>query len=129
MSFVKDKLQIRDLAGMVLQEFGLDMEPEQKFEKTVNLKSEDVIIRLADGELIYNMADEKANHLDRPLVIQEDFDWESVFGLYTTGVEKAKQRLYTDAERYFKRCLEKDRWYLPALTGLADIDIRNLKYD
>ncbi len=129
LSFVKDKLQIRDLAGMVLQEFGLDMEPEQKFEKTVSLKSEDVIIRLADGELIYNMADEKANHLDRPLVIQEDFDWESVFGLYTTGVEKAKQRLYTDAERYFKRCLEKDRWYLPALTGLADIDIRNLKYD
>ncbi|HOB84453.1 MAG TPA: hypothetical protein PKM76_08440, partial [Bacteroidales bacterium] len=32
-------------------------------------------------------------------------------------------------ESYFKRCLEKDRWYLPALTGLADIDIRNLRYD
>lgn len=128
LSFVKDKLQILDLSGMVIQEFGLELEPEEKFEKNVSVQSDDFTIRLANGELVYK-SDKKANHLDRPLEIQKDFDWESVFGLYTIGIEKAKQRLYEDAERYFKRCLEKDRWYLPALTGLADIDIRKLKFD
>ena len=129
LSSVNDKLLITDPAGKILQEFQLNLEPEQELEKKITLQSENVIFRLAKGELNYNMSDKEANFLDRPLTIQEDFDWESVFGLYTTGVEKAKQRLYSDAENYFKRCLEKDRWYLPALTGLADIDIRNLKYD
>ena len=129
LSFVDDKLQILDLSGKIIQEFALKMEPEDKIEKTVTLKSEDVIIRIAGGELKYNMSDREANYLDRPLTMQEDFDWESVYGLYTTGIEKAKQRLYTEAENYFKRCLEKDRWFLPALTGLADIDIRNLNFD
>jgi len=129
LSFVSDKLQIADLSGNVLHEFQLDMEPEQIIEKYVDLKSEDVIVKLANGELNYNMSDNEANFLDRPLTVQEDFDWESVYGLYTLGIEKAKQRLYTEAEGYFKECLEKDRWYLPALTALADIDIRNLNYD
>jgi len=129
LSFVNDKLLITDLAGKTLQEIQIDLEPQQEIEKKIVLKSEDVIFRLGKGELNYNMSDKEANFLDRPLVIQEEFDWESVFGLYTAGIEKAKQRLYSDAESYFKRCLEKDRWYLPALTGLADIDIRNLRYD
>jgi tetratricopeptide (TPR) repeat protein len=129
LSSVKDNLQITDLSGNIIHEYQLDMEPEQIVEKSVDLKSGDVLIKLANGELRYNMSDREANFLDRPLTIQEDFDWESVYGLYTMGVEKAKQRSYDEAEEYFTRCLEKDRWYLPALTSLADIDIRNLKYD
>ncbi len=129
LSFVDDKLLITDLKGNILHEIPVRLEPEEKIEKTVMLQAEDVKICLAGGELKYDLSDKEANFLDRPLTMQEDFDWESVFGLYTTGIEKAKQRLYSEAESYFKRCLEKDRWYLPALTGLADIDIRNLRYD
>ena len=90
------------------------MEPEQIFEKTVDLKTEDVIIKLADGELCFNVSDKKANLLDRPLTILKDFDWESVYGLYTKGVEKSRQRLYSEAEEYFRKCLDKDPYYIPA---------------
>ncbi len=36
-------------------------------------------------------------------------DWNSVFGLHTLGKELLQQRLYTEAEPYFLKALEKDR--------------------
>jgi predicted Zn-dependent protease len=59
----------------------------------------------------------------------EGFDWESVYGLYTSGVEKSRQRLYDAGKDFFNRCLSKDPSYIPAYTGLAEIDFKEMKYD
>jgi len=129
LSYVNDKLQVIDLAGKVLFDFRLDLKPQETFEKSVVLETENVKIRIANGELLYNMSDREANYLDRPLTIQEDFDWESVYGLYIRGIEKSRQRSYTQAEELLKQCLEKDPCYFPAMTSLAELDYKHLKYD
>ncbi len=129
LSFVNDILQITDLSGNIIEEFTLDLEPEEQFVKNIALKDDKVKIRLVDGELKFDMSDRDANYTGRPLKIQENFDWESVYGLYTRGIEKSRQRLYSQATGFFTKCLEKDQWYFPALTALAEIDIRNMEYE
>ncbi len=129
LSFVNDKLQITDLSGNVIEEFNIDLEPEQIFTKSVSLKDEQVKFRLAAGELKYDMSDKEANFLDRPLEISPDFDWESVYGLYTRGIEKARQRSYPEAVTFLNKCLEKDPSYYPALTSLAEIDYHYMNYE
>ncbi len=37
--------------------------------------------------------------------------------------------MYPEATGFFKKCLEKDPSYLPALTSLAEIDYQNMDYD
>jgi hypothetical protein len=129
LAYFKDKLQISDTSGNILHEYQLDMTPEQIFEISVELNPDNVIIRLKDGELFYDLTSRKNTILDRPLEIQEGFDWESVYGLYTKGVEKSRQRLYDAAKVFLNRCLTKDPSYIPAYTGLAEIDFKEMKYD
>jgi len=129
LAYVKDGLQITDTTGNILYEYPLDMIPEQIFEKSVEVNPKNVIIRLKDGELFHDLTSRKNTILDRPLDIQEGFDWESVYGLYTRGIEKSRQRLYDDAKGFFNSCLSKDPSYIPAYTGLAEIDFKEMKYD
>lgn len=129
LSYINDKVQLTDTSGNILSEYPVELSPEQIFEKSVKLDPSNTIIRLKNGELFYEMGDNKKTMLDRPLDIQPEFDWESVYGLYTLGLEKARQRLYDDAKNYFERCLKKDPFFLPAYTSLADIDFKEMKYD
>lgn len=129
LGFVKDNLQITDTEGKIVSEFKLDLKPQEIFTKSVDLTGNNIKFRLEKGELMYDMSDKEANFLDRPLTIQENFDWESVYGLYTRGVEKLRQRQYSEAVIFLKRCLEKDPWYMPALTSLAETDIHFMRFD
>lgn len=129
LGYVRDKLQITDAAGNVISEFDLDLEPEQIFSRSLELDNSDVKFRLENGELRYNPGDKEENFVDRPLTMQEDFDWESVYGLYTRGIEKMRQRQYSQAVTLLEGCLEKDPYYMPAITALAETDIRFMKYD
>lgn len=129
LAFVKDVLQVTDTTGKLLYEFPLDLQPEQILQKDVSADPQAVIIKLKDGELRHNMSGNKETVLDRPLEMPKGFDWESVYGLYTRGVEKSRQRLYDDAKDFLNRCLQKDPDYIPAYTSLAEIDFREMKYD
>ncbi len=129
LAYINDTLQITDKEGKVLYEFAIKMEPEQVFEKNVGLKTDNAIIKLAGGEMFFNLQENKTGFSDRPLTTLKDFNWGSVYGLYTRGIEKSRQRLYSEAEGFFTKCLELDQSFLPALTSLADIDFRRLKFD
>jgi tetratricopeptide (TPR) repeat protein len=129
LSNVNDKLQISDNKGKILVEYQLNMTPEEIFVRQVDLNAENVIIKLKDGELLSDLSGNKKNVLERPLAMPENFNWESSYGLYTRGVEKSRQRLYDAAREYFNRCLEKDPDFIPAYTGLAELDFRQMKYD
>lgn len=129
LSYLQDKLQVIDLSGTVLYDFPVSLEPEEVLRESISLKNENVKIKLVNGELMYDMSGNKTNVLDRPQTIQEDLDWESVYGLYTRGIEKSRQRLYEQARDLLNNCIRKDPWYFPAITSLAEIDFRQLKYE
>ncbi len=87
-----------------------------------------VVVRLGENKLIYN-EDPAADVLDRPLETPKDFDWNSVYGLYVQGKENLVQRSYAKAFEKLDSCLKKDPNYLPALTEMAKLMIREQKYN
>src|SRR5690606_32488427 len=88
--------------------------------------TDDLVISLGGNKLVHHL-DPRHGLLSRP-VKSPEMDWNSVFGLHTLGKELLQQRLYTEAEPYFLKALEKDPNYLPALGDLAMIAYRNLDY-
>lgn len=80
------------------------------------------------GDKMEYHADPKHGLLNRPVDAPENFDWNSVFGLYTLGKEFIQQRYYPQAEEKLKAALEKDPNYLPALADLAMLAFRNMDY-
>lgn len=127
--YLNDRIQVTDSTGTILHEFQLNLEPEQITEKTVDLPPGNITVKLAGGELLYKISDHKSNLLDRPLKAVKEFDWGSVYGLYTLGIEKLRQRSYSEGAKYLNQCISRDPSYLPALCALAEIDIRQLRYD
>lgn len=89
---------------------------------TGNLK-----IVIGDNELIYseNSLDNKIN---RPLIIPEEFDWNSTYGLYTQGEQWMNQKYFGNAEKFLLKALDKDNCFSPALIRLASLYYREAKY-
>lgn len=83
---------------------------------------------IGDDQLIYSEVPED-NVANRPKAIPKDFDWNSVYGLYVHGEQLLNQKNYGEAEKYLKQCLEKDKYYLPALTKLASVQYRYCRYE
>jgi len=69
-----------------------------------------------------------AVEVERPLK-SRDFNWNSVYGYYYQSLEYARQRYYLKAEEYIQKCIEQDRFFMPAYTLLADLRIRQYNYD
>ena len=79
------------------------------------------------GELQYN-ASSLANTLARPVDAPADFDWTSAYGNYIKGAEAMDQKNYPEAEAALRQALTKDHNYGPALTKMAEIYYRNMRY-
>lgn len=69
------------------------------------------------------------NITNRPKQLPSDFDWNSVYGLYTQGDQWMNQKVYDKAEKYLSASLEKDPYFLPALTSLASLYYREGRYE
>lgn len=82
---------------------------------------------IGDHELVYS--EKKAdNEINRPKEIPADFDWNSVYGLYTQGEQWMNQKYFNNAEDYLLRALAKDPYFSPALVRLASLYYRETKY-
>ena len=89
--------------------------------------ADNLTVTVGENKMKYS-GDPKDGLLARPVKSPENFDWKSVFGLYTQGKEFIQQRYYPRAEEKLKAALEKDPNYLPALADLAMISYLNLNY-
>ena len=78
--------------------------------------------------LTYSPADQATRNLDRP-VVSPQFDWNTAQGLYMQAIEFSRQREYSRARDYYRKCLAKDPRFIPALTGLAEEYMRILRPD
>jgi Tfp pilus assembly protein PilF len=85
-------------------------------------------IAIGQDKLVYSES-AADNDLNRPYKAPDGFDKSSLYGVYVDGEQKMNYGYYTQAESAFKKCLEKDPFYLPALNKLAEIYYRSGKYD
>jgi len=116
--------------GKRIHEKELHLDPLIVFRDTVPVDDhEEFEVVIGDHLLSFYSGDGEARILDRPLTIDSAFDWESIFGLYTDGNERARQRDYRGALNKYLACLEKDPLYSPALVGAAEIYYRRMEYD
>lgn len=108
----------------------LQLKPLQLFKDSVRLTAvpAQLSVVLGNNKLKYNASPE-SGRLNRPMDMPADFNWKSGYGLYLTGKEKLKQRLYIAAEENIRSSLEKEPHYLPALTELAMLLYKRMHYN
>ena len=69
------------------------------------------------------------NITSRPKQLPADFDWSSAYGLYTQGEQWMNQKVLDKAETFLLASLDKDPYFVPALTDLASLYYRQGRYD
>ena len=79
------------------------------------------------NELLFETNREKYL-LKRPVESPSGFNWESAFGHYTKGKEQERQRLYKTAGEEYQKSLAVEPWFVPALTGMANLAYRKTDY-
>ncbi len=80
---------------------------------------------LGRDKLVYK-GDSQSDVLARPVTMPEDFDWNSVYGLYLQGKEQIRRRDYAAAEEKLQACLAQDPNYAPALVEKAALLYRRM---
>jgi Tfp pilus assembly protein PilF len=126
---ISDELTVTD-GGKIIYSKNLQLSTLQSFRDSIRLESpaDHLMVKLGDNKLIYESAPD-AEDIHRPLETPADFDWNSVFGLYTQGKEDIRQRFYPAAAEKLKACLEKDPNFLPALVEMGALQYRNMAYE
>lgn len=85
-------------------------------------------VTIGDNLLCYS-EEEQDNQINRPMEMPADFDWNSVYGLYTSGEQWLYQKYFANAERDLKAALAKDKYFAPALVRLASLYERWGRYE
>ena len=73
-------------------------------------------------------ADRKKYAVKRPVDSPSGFNWETAYGYYLNGKEQERQRLYKTAGEDYQKSLGIDPWFVPSLTGMANISYRKTNY-
>jgi len=79
------------------------------------------------NELLFE-TDREKYLLKRPVESPAGFNWETAYGHYTKGKEQERQRLYKTAGDEYRKALAFDPWFVPALTGMANLAYRKTGY-
>ena len=111
--------------------FKVDKNPLEIWETTIPINTENEFLKIVAGTtetLIYS-EDVQSETTSRPVKVPKDFDWNSVNGLYTDGVNWIYQGHYDRAFRSFEACIEKDACFTPALNHLAELYFRKGNFE
>ena len=108
----------------------ISLKPMEVYKESVPIPNiqGDVTVTVGEKKLFYS-SNKEANKLQRPTIMDKDFDWLSPEGLYIAGEEFARQRDYLSALSKFHDCLEKDPSHIRAMTRIAELYFRRAKYD
>jgi len=86
----------------------------------------DLTVWLGD-KLLFD-ADREKSVTKRPVDPPSGFNGATVYAHYLAGKELERQRLYKTAAREYEKALEGDAWFVPALTGMANLAYRKTDY-
>jgi len=88
---------------------------------------EELSVRL-NNKLLYS-ADHKDYRIKRPVESPSCFSWHTAYGHYLKGKEEERQRQYKLAEEAYRRVLVIEPYFIPALTGMANLAYRKTDYE
>lgn len=117
------------IGGKEVHRKAVNLKPLQSIVEIVDAPSDGEIQVSVGDHISYRSGDDEAKMLHRPIVANKEFDWNSVAGLYTDGVERARQRDPNGALLKFLACLSRDPVYTPALVGASEIYYKRMQYD
>jgi tetratricopeptide (TPR) repeat protein len=111
--------------------FKIDKNPLEIWEETIPLNAENEFLKIVagTGETLIYTEDVLSETTSRPVKAPEDFDWNSVHGLYTDGVNWIYQGHFDRAFQSLEACLKKDACYTPALNHLAELCFRKADFE
>ncbi len=127
---IKDEIEVW-FGDELKYSFSVDLKPLETWEMNISKNPESEPLKVIFGknqEFIYLEGEDQAA-TSRPLESPEDFDWNSVYGLFTDGVNWVYQNRLDMAYLSFKACLEKDPLYAPALNHIAELYYRKSDFD
>ena len=81
-----------------------------------------------NNELLYN-GDRKSLELDRPTQMPEDYKWDSVEGLVSSGVDWKNQRFPVYAKEKFEKAISLNPNSIIALTQLSAMEYKNFNFE
>lgn len=119
---IKDEVKIY-FGEKLVSSFNINNKPLEVWEETIPINSanEPLKVIIGSNELIYSESEPFAS---RPTKSPEEFDWNSVFGLYTDGINWIYQGEFERAFQRLTLCLEKDPLYTPALNSISELYLR-----
>ncbi len=114
--------------GEKIKSIQLKLQPLQLFTETIELDAEKQFQIQLGEKLLYYYSNPDDLYVDRPLLPNPEFDWETTYGLYNQALEHEKQRQYTEAHQKYEESLKKEPAFAPALNRLARSYYRRLEY-
>ncbi|MEO5648843.1 MAG: DUF5107 domain-containing protein, partial [Ginsengibacter sp.] len=125
---INDTLEVKQGEKIIYQKL-LQSNPLKLFadSQKVNIDPENIMVTLGVNKLIYKSKSGDYN-VSRPLESPKDFNWNTSYGLYIQGKELMDEKNYPDAEKKLNESLQKDHNFLPALTRMAELMYRNMRY-
>ena len=125
---INDELRIFD-GDKELYSKKLNLKPLELFRDSIKHQgSKNLRVELGASKLRYDGSPD-AGTLSRPYETPATFDWNSVQGLHIQGKEFIRHRMYTPAEEKLRAAIKADSNYLPALSDMALLMYRQMKYD
>jgi hypothetical protein len=106
----------------------IKLNPTEFFNETIEVGSAENIEIKIGNDFSFNSKEMVERKLSKPVVINEGYDWQSVDGILTDGVELEKQRLYEEAREKYEQVLQKDAFNTEALTRMAGLFYRSMEY-
>jgi len=125
---INDTLKVKQ-GSEVIYDKVVALSPLHTFSDSVKMDIDkgDIVVILGGNKVVYQ-SKPNAYDLSRPLDLPKDFDWNSIYGLYTQGAEDIDQKMYPEAKMKLQTALQKNPDYLPALVKMAELQYHNLQY-
>jgi hypothetical protein len=106
----------------------ITLKPTEFFNETIEVGSAKNIEIKIGNDFSFNSKEIEQRKLSKPIIINEGYDWQSIDGILTDGVELEKQRLYAEASEKYEQVLQKDAFNTEALTRIAGLYYRRMEY-
>ena len=121
------KLEVRNGSEVIFTK-EIHATPMQVVTNTFDYKgsSKNLSVWLKD-EMLYE-TDREKYLIKRPVESPAQFNWETAYGHSLKGKEFERQRLYKPATEEYLKALEVEPWFVPALTGMANMAYRKTDY-
>jgi hypothetical protein len=128
-SYINDTLTVLNTKGEVIYRRSVSLQPLQSFKQEIALQGHEQVGKVTLGKSIVNLRDTAAKVLDRPLLPDQDLDWNSAYGLYLKGKYAAGTRHYEEAEKCIRASLAREAFFIPALTAMSYLQYRKMNDD